>query len=382
VTDDLTLTIVRSDISSAVTSWDEFDAIALDETLRESKRSKRSASGSSDAVEKTASGTSGVLTETVLASIEVLGLWVSLSPKIDREEIAEFLRSVEREYRRNDYHSAAHAADVVQAVTFILTETGGGVASRCDPLDSFLLLLAAAAHDVGHPGLNNAFLTVTDDPAAVRWNDVSVNENGHLHACLRLIREKGVFSRFSDEEKRGCRATLGRLILSTDMAHHTKLVEEFVDAATNAMEKASTTRSEEEALSDEDDAWGANISSWNDPVVALCYILHCADISNPARPWRMAREWGLRVSEEFYKQGDRERALGVPVAELNDRDCASVSGTAQTTAANQLAFAEYVVVPSLEGLATIAPGAVEVMLNHLSENRKRYASIAAGQIDE
>jgi cAMP-specific phosphodiesterase 4 len=124
-----------------------------------------------------------------------------------------------------------------------------------------------------------------------------------------------------------------------------------------------------------------DVRSWSDPVLALCYVLHCADISNPARPWRLAREWGARVSEEFYKQGDRERALGVPVAALNDRDAAGANAAA-TTAANQLAFARYVVEPTLEGLMTIAPGAVEVMLQRLRENTAKYARVVAGETVE
>jgi len=74
----------------------------------------------------------------------------------------------------------------------------------------------------------------------------------------------------------------------------------------------------------------ASVASWSDPVLALCYVLHCADISNPARPWRLAREWGARVSEEFYKQGDRERALGLlPISPLCDRDEIGVGGFAR-----------------------------------------------------
>ena len=212
----------------------------------------------------------------------------------------------------------------------------------------------------------------------MRWNDVSVNENGHLHALLRLTRECGVLDGFADEERRACRATLGRLVLSTDMAHHAKLLEDFVDAATDAMETASMNAAAIDENGNEEEEV-ASVASWSDPVLALCYVLHCADISNPARLWRLAREWGARISEEFYKQGDRERALGVPVAALNDRYAAGATNAAATTAANQIAFARYVVEPTLEGLMTIAPGAVEVMLDRLRENTAKYARVVAGE---
>ena len=198
---------------------------------------------------------------------------------------------------------------------------------------------------------------------------------------LRLTRECGVLDGFADEERRACRATLGRLVLSTDMAHHAKLLEDFVDAATGAMETASMNAAAIDENGNEEEE-EASVASWSDPVLALCYVLHCADISNPARPWRLAREWGARISEEFYKQGDRERALGVPVAALNDRYAAGATNAAATTAANQIAFARYVVEPTLEGLMTIAPGAVEVMLDRLRENTAKYARVVAGETVE
>lgn len=362
---------VRADIVDAIASWEDFDAIAVDAKLRE-RRGETGKAGEASA--------SGVLAETALAAMDHLDIWVSV-PQIDRETVSAFLRDVEGEYAAPDYHSAVHAADVVQAVAFMLADAGGGLASRVEPRDAFLLLIAAAAHDVGHPGCNNAFLTASEDPAAVRWNDVSVNENGHLHACLRLLRERGVLDGFANEERRACKSTLGRLVLSTDMAHHAKLLEGFMDAVTNAMETVSA----QSLANDEDgdyEAGDEDVRSWSDPVLALCYVLHCADISNPARPWHLAREWGTRISEEFYKQGDRERALGLPVPALNDRRAAGLTGAAAMMAANQLAFARYIVEPTLEGLMTIAPGAVEVMLDRLRENTAEYARLVAGETVE
>ena len=57
----------------------------------------------------------------------------------------------------------------------------------------------------------------------------------------------------------------------------------------------------------------------------LQIALKCADISNPCRPWEVSRAWSLQVSEEFYRQGDLERRLGLPVTPLCDRYVSSVS---------------------------------------------------------
>lgn len=57
----------------------------------------------------------------------------------------------------------------------------------------------------------------------------------------------------------------------------------------------------------------------------LQIALKCADICNPCRPWEVSRAWSFQVSEEFYRQGDLERRLGLPVTPLNDRLTSSVS---------------------------------------------------------
>jgi len=46
-------------------------------------------------------------------------------------------------------------------------------------MEKFTLVLAAAVHDVGHPGLTNDFHVRSRDPIAFWYNDTSCNENLH-----------------------------------------------------------------------------------------------------------------------------------------------------------------------------------------------------------
>jgi len=57
----------------------------------------------------------------------------------------------------------------------------------------------------------------------------------------------------------------------------------------------------------------------------LQQILHCADLSNPAKPPHVYREWVSRVMEEFFRQGDRERALGFDVSPMCDRSTVKIA---------------------------------------------------------
>lgn len=48
--------------------------------------------------------------------------------------------------------------------------------------------------------------------------------------------------------------------------------------------------------------------------------LKCADISHTAKPPSLHLEWTRRVTEEFCKQGDKEKALHLPVSPAMDRE--------------------------------------------------------------
>lgn len=58
--------------------------------------------------------------------------------------------------------------------------------------------------------------------------------------------------------------------------------------------------------------------------LVLQIALKCADISNPCRPWEISRKWSLKVCEEFFRQGDYERKLNLPVTALCDRHTTSI----------------------------------------------------------
>ena len=57
----------------------------------------------------------------------------------------------------------------------------------------------------------------------------------------------------------------------------------------------------------------------NDKNICINALLHTADISNPFKPFKIYEKWAIRVLNEFWIQGDRERDLGISISYLCDR---------------------------------------------------------------
>jgi len=53
-------------------------------------------------------------------------------------------------------------------------------------------------------------------------------------------------------------------------------------------------------------------------------VAHCADLSNPTKPQLLYNRWVERIMEEFFRQGDQEKARGIDVSAMCDRQTATV----------------------------------------------------------
>lgn len=51
----------------------------------------------------------------------------------------------------------------------------------------------------------------------------------------------------------------------------------------------------------------------------LQVALKCADLGNPCRPWKISQKWSVHICNEFFRQGDFERQLNIPITPICDR---------------------------------------------------------------
>lgn len=96
-------------------------------------------------------------------------------------------------------------------------------------------------------------------------------------------------------------------------------------------------------------------------------LVHCADLSNPARPSYLAVQWTSCVMEEFYCQGDEERKRGLPVSPMMDRHNPSVERS-------QVAFIDLICQPLWETWGELIHPGGKVMLDQLEENKHYWES--------
>ena len=236
------------------------------------------------------------------SALHQAGDTVLSSVSCDSDTILEFLLALDKGYKDLPYHNSTHAADVVQTTFYFLRS--GGLGEFITDWQKFSLLIAAASHDVGHPGVNNAYLACTSHPLALTYNDLSTLENMHAATAFKIMREvknADVIGNIgSNALKNSVRRAIIDMILATDMANHVEHLTELE----NLVE--STLFLNGDAGSEMDNFW---LGKGGEAVLRTA--IHAADVSNPAKPFDTYMKWTNRVMEEFYDQADQERKLNV-----------------------------------------------------------------------
>eukprot|EP00927_Polykrikos_kofoidii_P070260 TRINITY_DN6633_c0_g1_i2.p1 TRINITY_DN6633_c0_g1~~TRINITY_DN6633_c0_g1_i2.p1 ORF type:complete len:635 (+),score=105.03 TRINITY_DN6633_c0_g1_i2:200-2104(+) len=268
------------------------------------------------------------------------------------QKVAAFLQVVESKYALETqvaYHNALHAADVTQSLWSLMSDLGAKV--FLDPMDILVSLISAISHDVGHDGFTNGFHSSVEDKLSLRYNDRSILENFHASTACKLFLVNAKTNFLSDlpkEQRVIFRKECIDMILSTDMAVHFKTLSELREHSARCQQDV------EEWAADE-----AAISSIRN------VLLHCADISNQAKPMTTSQQWTRRVLKEFFDQGDKEASLGLPISPLCNRNTVDVGDS-------QAGFIGFIVRPLFELLAEVIPRVGSVCVDVAAHNQASW----------
>ncbi|CAF0948202.1 unnamed protein product [Rotaria sordida] len=271
---------------------------------------------------------------------------------IEPHTLISYLLTLEDHYQSVPYHNKAHGADVCQSMHVLLNASAlDGVFTELEIMSA---IFASAVHDVDHPGVTNQFLINTRSDLALMYNDESVLENHHLAVAFKLLQadERNIFSHLTAKQIKTLRKMVIDMVLATDMSKHMQLL---ADLKTMVESKKVT---------------GNNIimlESYDDRIQVLQNMIHCADLSNPTKPLDIYIKWTDRIMEEFWRQGDKERDLGLEVSPMCDKRVASVEK-------HQVGFIEFIVHPLWETWADLVYPDASAILETLEQNRDWYQS--------
>ncbi|XP_007891203.1 cAMP-specific 3',5'-cyclic phosphodiesterase 7B isoform X1 [Callorhinchus milii] len=272
--------------------------------------------------------------------------------QLDMVKLHRFLVMIQEDYHsQNPYHNAVHAADVTQAMHCYLKEPK--LAHYLTPLDIMLGLMAAAAHDVDHPGVNQPFLIKTKHHLASLYQNVSVLENHHWRSTIGMLRESGLLAHLPVEMIQDVEQQLGSLILATDINRQNEFLTRM------------------KAHSDNRDL---SLEDANHRHFILQIALKCADICNPCRVWEMSKQWSEKVCEEFYRQGDLEHRLHLEISPLCNQQKDSIPSI-------QIGFMSFIVEPLFVEWSRFTENTplTITMMNNLRKNKGTWRGLLLKQ---
>ena len=219
---------------------------------------------------------------------------------LEESKINKFLITLSNNYQNKKalYHSSLHGADVCYSTYIILNllKNEANNIPNISELDIVSLIISALSHDVGHPGLTNQFLIKSKNEISIIYNDISVLENFHCSKTFKLLQNNdiNIFSNFSNEDFLLIRKKIIGEILSTDLASHFKIIDNFKEYKKNKDKNLQQNQ--------------------------LNFIMHIADLSHNYRKFDISLKWAELLYKEFWNQGDKEKELGLPVSFLCDRN--------------------------------------------------------------
>lgn len=273
---------------------------------------------------------------------------------VDEVALLRYLTTIEWLYGDVTYHNKTHASDVLQACHVFLCQYG--VEDALSDLEKFSLLVGAIVHDVEHDGRNNMYHANAQTDRCKMFEGQAIQESYHLALALGTLSvpELNFWHPWDQATVDAFTRQLGSAVLSTDMGKHFKLLEELDAAA---------------------EIHGADLLATQKGsayVVDLMHrlTLHVADISNPMRPTRLAARWSRVCIDEFFEQGDLEKAQQLKVSMLCDRDTTSFPGS-------QIGFIDFIVAPTLEKFGKVLPKLRPALKPLLDQNRAHWVEVKA-----
>ncbi|CAG5118536.1 unnamed protein product, partial [Candidula unifasciata] len=184
--------------------------------------------------------------------------------------------------------------------------------------------------------------------AGLYSSEGSVMERHHLAQSMCILNTDGsnLFENLSSKEYQTVLDLMRQIILATDLAHHLGIVKEQEQLAERGHFEKTSSR---------------------DKTLLLCLLMTACDLSDQTKNWHNTKHSAALIYQEFFSQGDLEKALGKKPLEMMDREKACVPDL-------QISFLDNIAFPVYRILAKMFPEA-ETPLKNVEDNRKHWVHI-------
>ncbi|KAK9880858.1 hypothetical protein WA026_013183 [Henosepilachna vigintioctopunctata] len=262
----------------------------------------------------------------------------------DHSSLIKFILTVKKNYRRVPYHNWTHGFSVANSMYTTLKRSG----HLFNMSERLALFVGALCHDLDHRGKNNKFMLDTEAPLAAIYS-TSTMEHHHFNQTVTILQQEGhnIFAKLTHSEYKKVLDHLKHCILATDIALY------------------FTNRREVMQLVD------TSAFSWNDPEhrLLLCAIsMTASDLSASAKPWEIQSKTVKIIFEEFYQQGDAEKASGRQPISMMDRN------QPDQQASSQVGFLKNICLPCYNLLYKFIPE-TKPLLDMCAANLRRWEEI-------
>ncbi|VEN34412.1 unnamed protein product [Callosobruchus maculatus] len=262
----------------------------------------------------------------------------------DKCSLVKFTLTVRKNYRKVPYHNWTHGFSVANSMYCIIKHSKGVF----QPHECLALYIGALCHDLDHRGKNNKFMLDTESPLAAIYS-TSTMEHHHFNQTVTILQQEGhnIFNKLSNSDYKQVLGLLKHCILATDLAvffPNKARLSSLVQTKT-----FSWTNTEHRKL-------------------LQAIAMTGSDLSASAKPWDIQVETVKVIFEEFYEQGDAERATGRTPIPMMDRE------QPEQQPASQVGFLTGICVPCYQLLYALIPE-TKPMLDMCQRNLERWRKI-------
>lgn len=265
--------------------------------------------------------------------------------RYDMDSLIRFTLTVRKNYRTVPYHNWDHAFSVAHAMYTVIKTSK----HQFTPQERLALFVACLCHDLDHRGKTNAFMVKSASPLAAIYS-TSTMEHHHFNQTVTILQNEGhnIFKYLSPEDYKRMLSDVRNCILATDLALFFGNKARLKDIADK------------------------NEMSWQDDEhrrLVQAIVMTGCDLVASAKPWKMQLDTVKYIFEEFYQQGDEEKAKGITPMPMMDRE------KKHELPQLEVGFLVGICLPCYELMAQVLP-ATKPMKDGALANMKKWKQLA------